>query len=319
MEPFVVEAIDQSPVSDLGEGPHWDKSVSSLYYVDAFVGDVHRYETKEGKHSRINLGDLVTIVIPIEGQPDHVIVSLRNKIVDLNWSNKTHTVLAEVSPDLNGKERFNDGKIDPFGRLWIGTVLHDDSGAIVPYGGSLYKLSNNKFEKMSSNFTISNGMAWNHNRTQMYFNDSEDRKTYVFDFNLTDGTILNKRVLLDYSQFSNLYGREEYPDGMAIDVDDNIWIALYGGARVIHIDPRQNGKLLHSVPVPAPQTTSLAFGGKDFSKLYVTTGNGNVKDNHELKLKYPHAGKIFKISQQEGMSGPKLLKGLDVFNAKIMN
>ena len=75
---FVVEPVG-SPQSDLGEGPHWDEAHSTLYYIDAFVGDVHRYQVKEKKHSKVNLGDLVTIVIPIEGS-NQLLVSLRNKV-----------------------------------------------------------------------------------------------------------------------------------------------------------------------------------------------------------------------------------------------
>lgn len=75
---FVVQTIE-SPVCDLGEGPHWHANQSALYYVDAFMGYIHRYQVKENKHSKVNLGDLVTIVIPIEND-SHLLVSLRNKV-----------------------------------------------------------------------------------------------------------------------------------------------------------------------------------------------------------------------------------------------
>lgn len=102
-------------------------------------------------------------------------------------------MIAEVAPELNGKERFNDGKVDALGRLWIGTLLNAQDGSVVPGAGSLYRLDMNgkkgNFTKMSSNFTLSNGMAWNDDNTLMYFNDSEDRKTYVFDFDLPSGSL----------------------------------------------------------------------------------------------------------------------------------
>jgi len=102
-------------------------------------------------------------------------------------------VIAEVAPERKGKERFNDGKCDAMGRLWIGTVLHrigiEGPNGIVPEGGSLYRLDSDHFIKMSDKFTISNGMAWNLNNTKMYFNDSEDRKIYVFDYEFKRGTI----------------------------------------------------------------------------------------------------------------------------------
>lgn len=109
-------------------------------------------------------------------------------MVKLNWANQSHSVIAEVAPDKGGKERFNDGKIDAMGRLWIGT-LHEGPNGAVKRAGSLYKLDKDRFVAMCGNMTLSNGMAWNSNNTLMYFNDSEERITYVFDFDLSKGTI----------------------------------------------------------------------------------------------------------------------------------
>ncbi len=106
-------------------------------------------------------------------------------------------MIAEVAPELKGKERFNDGKCDAMGRLWIGTVLEGPNG-FVPEAGSLYRLDSDHFTKMSEKFTISNGMAWNLNNTKMYFNDSEGRKIYVFDYELKSGTI-SKRFIIYYN------------------------------------------------------------------------------------------------------------------------
>lgn len=112
----------------------------------------------------------------------------------MNWKKRSFDLIAEVASDKKGKERFNDGKVDSLGRLWIGTVLEGDN-QVVKNGGSLYKLEDNKFVSMSSNFTLSNGMAWNINNTLMYFNDSEERKTYVFDFDLQNGTIGTEKYI----------------------------------------------------------------------------------------------------------------------------
>jgi sugar lactone lactonase YvrE len=184
---FKVEPLSKN-VSDLGEGPHWDNKIQSLYYVDAFVGDVCRLDVKSGESEKFNLRDLVTIVIPFKTDNNLLLVSLRNKCIKLDFNTKQYEVIASVAPELKGKERFNDGKCDAMGRLWIGTVLEGPNG-IVPEGGSLYRLDSDHFTKMSDKFTISNGMAWNLNNTKMYFNDSEGRKIYVFDYELKSGTI----------------------------------------------------------------------------------------------------------------------------------
>ncbi len=102
-------------------------------------------------------------------------------------------MIASVAPELKGKERFNDEKCDAMRRLWIGTVL-EGQNSIFPKGGSLYRSDSDHFTKMSEKFTISNGMAWNLNDTKIYFNDSEGRKIYVFDYELKRGTISKRFV-----------------------------------------------------------------------------------------------------------------------------
>ena len=184
---FDVKALEPN-VYNLGEGPHWEARSRSLYFVDAFVGRVLRLDERSGQTSEWALNDLVTIVIPFKDCSDTILVSLRNKVIKYNTKTKSHELIAEISAHLEGKERFNDGKVDALGRLWIGSVLDGHNGP-VPSKGSLYKLETNKFIKMSENFTLSNGISWNLNNTKMYFNDSGDRKVYVFDFDLQNGSI----------------------------------------------------------------------------------------------------------------------------------
>lgn len=182
-----VKALDAG-VYNLGEGPHWDHKSQSLYFVDAFVGRVIRFNQQTGRTDVLDLKDLVTIVIPFKDSEELLLVSLRNKVIKYDIKNKSHEVIAQISPELEGRERFNDGKVDALGRLWIGSVLDGPDGA-VPQSGSLYRLSHNSFRKMSENFTLSNGITWNLNNTKLYFNDSGDRKVYVFDFDLQSGSI----------------------------------------------------------------------------------------------------------------------------------
>nr|XP_046912682.1 putative sugar lactone lactonase YvrE [Dermatophagoides farinae] len=300
---LTVEPILTTDVSDLGEGPHWNDQNQQLYYVDAFAGYVHRYCPRLNLDVKINLGDLVTIIIPIANDTNHFLISLRNKIIKFNWIRETFDVIAECAAEHNGKERFNDGKIDAAGRLWIGTVLEGPDG-VIKSGGSLYRFNvdNLKFIKMTENFTISNGMAWNHNNTLMYFNDSEDRKIWLFDFDLHKGTINNRRIFLDLDKHSNSFKSDEYPDGMTIDSDDYIWTSMYNGGRIVRIDP-QTRQVMMSISIPALRTTSLTFGGENLNEIFVTTG----ADTNEQE-KYPMAGKIFKIkfkNNNEQINGKK--------------
>ena len=188
---FKVETLGSGSYN-LGEGPHWEPKSQSLFFVDAFVDRIHRWKSgtnqTNGRTEEYDLKDLVTIVIPFKDSEDFVLVSLRNKIIKLNIKSVKYEVIDQIGPQFEGKERFNDGKVDALGRLWIGSVFDGPKGAL-PQKGSLYKLEKNKFVKMSENFTLSNGITWNLNNTKMYFNNSEDQKIYVFDIDLQKGLI----------------------------------------------------------------------------------------------------------------------------------
>ncbi|CAG2182522.1 unnamed protein product, partial [Oppiella nova] len=207
---------------DLGEGPHWDYTSQTLYFVDAFAGDVYHLNPTTRQTTRYSLQDLVTIVIPYEGNGSQLLVSVRNKVVKYDTRSKSWGTVAEISPQLKGKERFNDGKTDSMGRLWIGSVLDGESGA-VPGKGCLYKLVGNAFVKVADGFTLSNGMAWDLNNTKLYFNDSEDRKVYAFDFDLRNGALHNKRVFIDLKGNPD-FRENEVPDGMTIDKSGRLWV-----------------------------------------------------------------------------------------------
>ena len=188
---FKVESLGQE-VYDLGEGPHWEPNSQILYFVDAFVGKIHGFKPNGEEKNEYYLKDLVTIIIPFKDNNDILLVSLRNKVIKFDTKTADYQTIAEIGPEFGGKERFNDGKVDSLGRLWIGSVFDGPNGAL-PRKGSLYKLERNKLEKMSENFTLSNGISWNLKNTKMYFNDSEDRKIYLFDFDLQKGLVCGKK------------------------------------------------------------------------------------------------------------------------------
>lgn len=128
----------------------------------------------------------------------------------------------------------------------------------------------------------------------------------------------NKRILVDYAKDTDkgaVFSSTEYPDGMAMDAEGKLWIAMYGGGRVLQMDPA-SGRVLTSVAVPAPQTTSIAFGGSGdtLSTMYVTTASSDVKGKPELERKYPNAGRIFAITRDVGKVSP--LRGVKAFNFK---
>jgi sugar lactone lactonase YvrE len=136
MSKYTVE-IASKHVCDLGEGPHWDEKSQSLYYVDFFPGDVCCLDTKTQESQIIHVGDLTSIVIPVSNKREEFIITQSNKLFKFNWITKEKQLLAEVEKSMAGN-RFNDGKCDSKGRLWIGTLgLETDPGVVDPDKGSI--------------------------------------------------------------------------------------------------------------------------------------------------------------------------------------
>ncbi|XP_054167160.1 putative sugar lactone lactonase YvrE [Oppia nitens] len=286
-------SLTVEPISDtkyhLAEGPFWDHKHQNVYFVDAFVGDIHQFDIKNSKTKTYQLKDLVTIVIPYEDNSDILLITLSNQIIKYDTRNGNQEMLASIALPIEGKERFNDGKIDGRGRLWIGSVVNGSNG-IVAKMGNLYKFEKNRMIKMSEGFTISNGMTWNQNYTKLYFNDSEDQKIYVFDYDLQNGLISNKTIFVNIKT-SDYFKSNEYPDGLTIDVKGYLWTALYGGSRVVQIDV-ESGNVINSITIPSPLTTSVAFGGPNMNQLFVTSGN-------EGKDEYKNSGQVFRITSND--------------------
>jgi sugar lactone lactonase YvrE len=268
-----ITTISTSQVSELGEGPYFSESEQALYYVDATAGEYVRLDVVIGTETKVQMGSLTSIIIPFAGEPGQFIVTNRNQILKLNWQTKQTTLIAEVTSD-RGYERFNDAKCDPQGRLFIGTVLEvPNGGGVIPNGGALYRLDGNTLTKVSEGFSISNGMSWSNDvgHESFYFNDSEDQKIYHFNYSISDGSLSNKRVLIDTATHPD-FVTTEYPDGMAIDSYGFIWVAMWNGGRVVKINP-DTAKVVDEVRFPRVQIpTSLAFGRyKGEFGFYTTT------------------------------------------------
>jgi len=277
-----ISVVNHDQVSQLGEGPYWDKDEKVLYYVDAVAGEFYKLNpaTKELTKRTVGPG-LVSIIIPYRAEPGSFIVTNANKVLKLNWETSESTLLATVAPELNGQERFNDAKCDPMGRLFIGTVLENPGGGPVAEGGSLYRLeSDGNFTKLSTGFTISNGMSWSNDpeSKKFYFNDSEGRKIYSFDYCIQTGNISNKTLMIDLDNHPDFVA-DEYPDGMAIDRYGYIWVALWNGGRVVKINP-ETARVVDQVVFPRVKIpSSLAFGDYEGQYgLYVTTAATGVPD-----------------------------------------
>lgn len=190
--------------------------------------------------------------------------------------------------------RFNDGKADPTGRLWLGTMGSEPVlGKVTPNAGALYTFeTGEKIRQHLSKISISNGLAWNVSLKKFYYIDSPERKIFQFDYDEKNGSIC-KYFISSPKQFCSTeiiriaanqetiftfdkHKIEGFPDGQAIDTDGNLWVAVFNGYRVIKIDPRKPETLLDTIRIPAKQVTSVAFGGPNLDELYVTSARFTV-------------------------------------------
>jgi len=269
----------------LSEGPSWDHRKGILNWVDIERGELHFYDPATSKEQCFSFNSRLGVGIPTD-HPDKYILGLQEGIAIFDMKN-TGQLDFVADPECHLKDnRFNDGKCDPEGRLWIGSMALDvKSGA-----ASLYRLDADfQCEKMLAKLTISNGLAWDTERNLMYFIDTADHCIYVFDYHQDDGVIMNKRIAV------NIPENHGGPDGMCIDNEGMLWVAHWGGFNITRWDPLNN-RMIQMEKLPVPQPTSCAFGGEDMDILFITTASLGLTEKE--KKDYPESGGIFKINTQ---------------------
>ncbi|CAG9761066.1 unnamed protein product [Ceutorhynchus assimilis] len=283
---------------DHSEGPMWDGRKNILYYVDIHSGRVLSYNYNTKKVNFITLKGAVTPVIPAKNNENILLVGLDRSLVALEWDGEnelgTQRTLTTVSQQFP-QSRFNDGKADKRGRVWIGTMGHENAQtrSLDSNQGILYKMTRDSLIRPRvevAPVNISNGLSWNKANNKMYYIDTPTRKVMEYDYDDEKGEISNPRIAVDITKYTTLTGN---PDGMTIDQDDNLWIALYSGGSVIRVNPK-NGQLLQVVPIPARDVTSVMWGGPNLDILFVTTSRLHLTEN-ERKV-FPAAGSVFAVT-----------------------
>lgn len=264
--------------STLGEGSIWDDKKQCLYWVDIYQGILHRLDPKIGKHDSIKVGGFLGSVVPSES--GEMILLNNRSFVSLNWEKKSFKTLGEVEKDLEGN-RFNDGKCDPAGRYWAGTMPQAEDG---PYGGLYCMYPDLSVETKLTDISISNGLVWTSDKKTMYYIDTPTKEVWAFDYDNKTGSITNKRVAVTIPE------SEGFPDGMTIDDENKLWIAHWGGYQVARWDP-ESGEKLFSVKMPVSQVTSCAFGSEKLDQLYITCARKGLSE--EALSKEPLAGSLF--------------------------
>jgi sugar lactone lactonase YvrE len=248
------------PRAALGEGPCWVPAEGALYWTDIPAGRMHRLAT-DGTHSSWDAGQPIGAIAPRAG--GGLALAAKDGFWAMDPATGELALLAHVEADVQDK-RMNDGACDAAGRFFAGTMAEDES----PGAGTLYRLGpDHDVTPMLGGLSVSNGIGWSLDESRMYYVDSPTRGVDVFDYDAASGSIGNRRL------FASIGGAEEVmPDGLAVDADGCVWVALWGGAAVVRYG--QDGRLMQAIEIPAAHVTSCAFGGPDLATLYVTTADG---------------------------------------------
>lgn len=268
----------------LGESPVWDADCGRLFWIDIAGHAVHCYSPTSERHAMWGVPSEPGCIALIDAQ--RLLVALRGAIAILDITTGTLTPYLET-PYSPNEIRFNDGRCDAMGRLWVGSLL--DSRARP--GATLYRLERGSINDMQHPVTVSNGVAFSPDFSTLYHSDTTAHRINAFAFDCTTGAVGNSRVLrqFDMDKTSPDYGGR--PDGAAVDSEGAYWCAMFEGGCLLRIAP--TGEILQRVEIPARCPTMLAFGGPDLRTLYVTTARHN-RPAAELEA-YPLSGHVLQM------------------------
>ena len=265
-------------VSLWGEGPVW--WANALHYVDIEGHAIVRLDPQSSEETVWDMGERVGTVVPRVS--DGYLYAGDNGIRSFDPATGNTQTLADPEADKRPDNRFNDGKCDPAGRFWAGTI------STVKKAGDakLYMLdTDGGLHAKIEGLTNSNGICWSADGETLYHIDTPTRQVRAYPFEPATGALGKPAVVADTAEA----GIEGSPDGMCIDTDGNLWIAICHGGCVVCFDPRTPGERpLRTIRLPAAETTACAFGGPKLDRLFVTTGQKRDADE-------PDAGRVFVI------------------------
>ncbi|MCU1490755.1 MAG: Senescence marker protein-30 [Acidimicrobiaceae bacterium] len=271
--------------AEIGEGPVWDDRNQELLFVDILGQAVHGYTPATGAHRSFPVGTPVGAVVL--RQDGGLVLAAHDRFL-LGDADGSHlTPIGDFRAD-GEVVRFNDGKVDPFGRFVAGTMHWKESEAL----GALYSLSpNGEVVTVLEGVRVSNGLAWSADLSTFFYIDSGGHTVDAFDRDADSGALSNRRAVTEISGGS--------PDGMAIDDEGMLWVAVWGGHRVDRIDP-ESGERVATIEVDASQVASVSFGGPGLDELYIVTARTGLDE--AARASQPHAGDLFVA--HPGVSGP---------------
>lgn len=281
----VRESAVAEPVGDvtaeLGEGPYWVPEDDCLLWVDIPRGLLHRTYFPSGETVTMNV-DAVSAAFPAVG--GGILTVGGGKLTahfpaerGEQWVSRT---IGEVP--LRDGVRLNDASVDPAGRVWVGSMHTGETDPV----GELYRVdAGGAFTTILKGVTVSNGIGWSPDGSQMYYVDSPTRRIDVFDYDPATGEASNRRVFADVSAFDGV------PDGLTVDADGCVWVAMHGGGALLRFTP--GGQQDAMLKLPVSQVSSLAFGGPGMTDLYVTTASRGLSEDQ--RRAQPLAGRLLRL------------------------
>ncbi|GCB49708.1 SMP-30/gluconolactonase/LRE family protein [Streptomyces sp. NL15-2K] len=249
--------------AELGEGPTWDAAAGQLIWIDILGSQIHTYDPVSGRRTSRTTEQHVGAVKPRAG--GGLVLNLRDGVGLLDPDDTFRWLHHEPVPG----RRANDAAVAPDGSLWAGTMRYDEA----PGGGTLSRLTGDgSVEVVLDDVAVSNGTGWSPDGRLMYYIDSPTRRIDVFDF--TAGRAQGRRPLVEIEEGAG------FPDGLTVDADGCVWVALWDGGAVRRYTP--GGELDRVIELPVPRVTACAFGGADLSDLYVTTARVGLSAPHPV-------------------------------------
>jgi sugar lactone lactonase YvrE len=264
----------------LAEGPVWDADRQLLLWVDILAGQVHTFDPLTGARTQFATGTQVGAVgLTRRGG---LVLALRDGFALADAYGRGLTRLGDWRAD-SAAVRFNDGKPDPWGNFCAGTMQLTAAGP----SGSLYRLSpDGAVTELVPGAAVSNGLDWTDDRRTFYYVDSATSAVDRFDCDPRTGALSGRR------RFVQIAAGDGMPDGLTLDADGGVWVAIWGGGQVRRFTPA--GALDVIVTLPVSKVSSVTFGGRDLSVLYITTAREDFTAADLLAE--PQAGDIFRCT-----------------------
>ncbi|MFJ1666417.1 SMP-30/gluconolactonase/LRE family protein [Streptomyces bottropensis] len=271
----------------LGEGPTWDADAQRLIWIDILGSRVHTYDPASGRRTVFVTEQHVGAVKPRAG--GGLVLNLRDGVALTDPDGGFRWLHHEPVPG----RRANDAAVAPDGSLFAGTMRYDEA----PGGGTLARFTADGLATtVLDDVAVSNGTGWSPDGRLMYYIDSPTRRLDVFDYTdpgaATGGGAADGRLPVNRRPFVTIEDGGGFPDGLTVDAEGCVWVALWEGSAVRRYTP--DGTLDRVVPLPTPRPTACAFGGPDLTDLYITTARTGTDTPHPLSgslLVVPGAGK----------------------------